>query len=96
MKAKNLKELLQDMNDDELIIGFVVRHEDAQEDIYNLNDGITEEDDMEPPLTVEEWLYIYERVNNDDGVWQEINDSLTYHIGQVIDNRKKGNNDNSK
>jgi hypothetical protein len=34
---------------------------------------------------------------NDDGIWQELNETFYYYVNQVVESRAKGNeDDNSK
>ena len=48
-------------------------------------------------LTNDEWLTVVERMNDDDGVWQEFNTAFIYHVEQIVKNREKGKiNDDSK
>jgi hypothetical protein len=48
-------------------------------------------------LTEDEWKLVAKKMANDDGIWQELNETFYYYVNQVVQNRAKGNeDDNSK
>jgi hypothetical protein len=48
-------------------------------------------------ITDDEWLYVVKKMQDDEGVWQELNESFKYYVELAIENRKKGeSNDNSE
>jgi hypothetical protein len=48
-------------------------------------------------LTEDEWKLVAKKMANDDGIWQELNETFYYYVNQVVENREKGKEDvNSK
>lgn len=84
---KQLRELITDRPDDEVIFCPFFDKSDADE--------FAEEQMEQAPLTQDEWSDIVNKLNNDEGVWQEIIHSWNYHIEKTVSGRNKGN-DNSK
>lgn len=90
MKIGKIRTLIEDASDTELVFFSMLGKNEADEYILN-----NEEDKR--PLTDNDWIYIYTRMIEDDGIWTEINDSFAYYIRVVMEQREKGLSDvNSK
>jgi len=77
----------------EIFVAWYERSEANEHIENNLCDGYKETDD----LTDEEWLLVVKKMGNDDGIWNELNESFKYYVEQVIELREKGEaNDDSE
>ena len=84
---KELRELIADRLDDEII--FCSFWDKSEADEYA-------EGTMEvQPFTDDEWSDIVRFLNNDDGLWTEMNNTWRYYLDKKINGRNKGN-DNSQ
>lgn len=88
MKVSQVKKFIEGKSDDELVIGFLFEKWDADYLIDELNDGITEEDDLTPKLTDTEWEKIADMMLHDKRVWQVVDEAFDECVEQVIENRK--------
>jgi hypothetical protein len=90
MNIGRLRTLIEGKSDSELVFFAMYDRFEADEHIVNNEDDKT-------PLTDDEWIYVYTRMIEDEGIWTELNDSFRYYIFNVMENRAKGNADvNSK
>lgn len=80
---KQLREWIADRNDDEIIFCCLYDKSDADE--------FAEEQMEQPLLTDNEWSDIVNKLNNDEGIWQEITESWWYYLQRKLSEREKGN-----
>jgi hypothetical protein len=91
MKVKELKEVIKDMSDDDILFIALFDKDEADEHaMSNLND----EKDFK--FSEYDWSDIVDKMNNDEGVWQEIMGSFRYCVEVGFNKTKEGINDNSK
>jgi hypothetical protein len=91
MKVKELKEVIKDMPDDDILFIALFDKDEADEHaMSNLND----EKDFK--FSEYDWSSIVDKMNNDEGVWQEIMGSFRYFVEVEFNKTKEGINDNSK
>jgi hypothetical protein len=91
MKVKELKEVIKDMPDDDILFIALFDKDEADEHaMSNLND----EKDFK--FSEYDWSSIVDKMNNDEGVWQEIMGSFRYFVEVGFNKTKEGINDNSK
>jgi hypothetical protein len=91
MKVKELKEIIKDMPDDDILFIALFDKDEADEHaMSNLND----EKDFK--FSEYDWSDIVDKMNSDEGVWQEIMGSFRYCVEVAFNKTKKGDNDNSK
>jgi len=96
MRVGQIRTNIEDLGDEvEIFIAWFDRDE-AQEHIQNnLMEDFNQSSDI--VLTDDEWKSVVNKMANDDGIWNELNESFRYYIEQVIENREKGEaNDDSK
>ena len=91
MKVKELKEVIKDMSDDDILFIALFDKDEADEHaMSNLND----EKDFK--FSEYDWSSIVDKMNSDEGVWQEIMGSFRYFVEVEFNKTKEGINDNSK
>ena len=91
MKVKELKEVIKDMSDDDILFIALFDKDEADEHaMSNLND----EKDFK--FSEYDWSDIVDKMNNDEGVWQEIMGSFRHFVEVGFNKTKEGVNDNSK
>jgi hypothetical protein len=91
MKVSHLKQVIEDMNDDTILFVAIFEKDEADEHaMSNLND----EKDFK--FSDEQWENIVEKMERDEGIWNELMNSWRYYLEQKFDEIKKGNDDNSK
>ena len=96
MRVGQIRTNIEDLGDEvEIFIAWFDKDE-AQEHIQNnLMEDFNQSSDI--ALTEDEWKTVVNKMGNDDGIWNELNESFRYYIEQVIENREKGEaNDDSK
>ena len=96
MRVGQIRTNIEDLGDEvEIFIAWFDRDE-AQEHIQNnLMEDFNQSSDI--VLTDDEWKSVVNKMANDDGIWNELNESFKYYVEQVIENREKGEaNDDSK
>ena len=96
MRVGQIRTNIEDLGDEvEIFIAWYDRDE-AQEHIQNnLMEDFNQSSEI--VLTDDEWKSVVNKMANDDGIWNELNESFKYYVEQVIENREKGEaNDNSK
>lgn len=96
MRVGQIRTNIEDLGDEvEIFIAWFDKDE-AQEHIQNnLMEDFNQSSDI--VLTEDEWKTVVNKMGNDDGIWNELNESFRYYIEQVIENREKGEaNDDSK
>lgn len=87
MKIGYLRTVIEGLSDDTQVVVIYYDKSEADEDIENnLSEDFKESD----KLSDEEWNLIVEKMNGDDGIWQEVSESFRYYTQQALDNRKKG------
>jgi hypothetical protein len=97
MNIGRLRTIIEDRSDSELVFLALYDKDEAEELIQNnLMEDFGASNDVK--LTQEEWVYIYTKMIEDEGIWNEINESFRYYINNVVEDRAKGNaaNVNSK
>ena len=96
MQTGKIRTLIENKSDTEIVICVIYDKDEANEHLAN--NLLWGEQDIESKyLSPVEWLHIVQKVNNDEGMWQEINNTFVYHLEKEVANRKKGEvNDNSK
>jgi hypothetical protein len=96
MRVGQIRTNIEQLSDDvEIFIAWYDRDE-AQEHIQN---NLMEDFNLssEIVLTDDEWKSVVNKMANDDGIWNELNESFKYYVEQAIENREKGKEDvNSK
>ena len=91
MKIGQVRTLIEDKSDNELVFLAWYDKDEANEHIVN------NIDDEQPEITHEEWIEIYSSMVDDEGIWQQMNEAFTYYCHKVIEKRVKGEtNDDSK
>jgi hypothetical protein len=91
MKVSHLKQVIEDIPNDAILFVAIFDKDEADEHaMSNLND----EKDFK--FTDEQWENIVERMDRDEGIWDELMSSWRYYIEQKFNEIKKGNDDNSK
>jgi len=91
MKVSHLKQVIEDIPNDAILFVAIFDKDEADEHaMSNLND----EQDFK--FTDEQWENIVERMDRDEGIWDELMSSWRYYIEQKFNEIKKGNDDNSK
>lgn len=88
MKISQVKSFIENKADDEIIVGALFEKWDADYLIEEMNDGITEEDDMTAELTDDEWEKVVNHMASDEGIWQAMNEAFDYYVRRVIEIRK--------
>jgi len=96
MNIGRLRTIIEDRSDTELVFLALYDKEEAEELILNnMMEEFGETDEVK--LTHEEWVYIYTKMIEDEGIWEQINEAFRYYISNVVEQRAKGNADvNSK
>lgn len=96
MRVGQIRTNIEGLSDDvEIFIAWFDKDEANEHVQNNLNE--TDEYDESRNLTDEEWEYVQNKMSDDDGIWNELNESFRYYVEQAIENREKGEaNDNSK
>jgi hypothetical protein len=91
MRIGELRTLIENRSDSELVFLALYDKDEVNEHIMN---NIS---DQEPEITHEEWIYVYTKMIEDDGIWTELTESFRYYVDNVIEQRAKGKtNDDSK
>ena len=91
MKVSHLKQVIENMSDDTILFVAIFEKDEADEHaMSNLND----EKDFK--FSAEQWENIVEKMDRDEGIWNELMNSWRYYLEQKFDEIKKGNDDNSK
>lgn len=96
MRVGQIRTNIEQLSDDvEIFIAWYDKDE-AQEHIQNnLMEDFNQSSDI--ILTDDEWKFVVDKMCNDDGIWNELNESFKYYIEQAIEKREKGEADvNSK
>jgi hypothetical protein len=96
MRVGEIRTLIEDKGDEELVFAPWFDKDEAEEHIQNnLMEDFGKSNDV--TLTANEWELIVNKMSNDDGIWNELYESFKYYIEQVIESREKGEaNDDSK
>jgi hypothetical protein len=91
MKVSHLKQVIEDIPNDAILFVAIFDKDEADEHaMSNLND----EKDFK--FSTEQWENIVEKMERDEGIWNELMNSWRYYLEQKFDEIKKGNDDNSK
>lgn len=96
MNIGRLRTLIESRSDNELVFFAMYDKDEAEELISN---NLMEDFGLsnEVKLTDEEWVYVYTKMIEDDGIWNELNESFRYYVSNVVEKRAKGKaNDDSK
>lgn len=72
MKVKQIKETIAEWSDDDEIFVCFFSKEEADE---HATDAL-----QVKQLTDKEWLYVIDKLNNDEPMWAEIMSAFRYHI----------------
>lgn len=96
MRIGELRTLIENRSDTELVFLAFYDKDEAEELIQNnLMEDFGSSNSIK--LTHEEWVYIYTKMIEDDGIWNELNESFRYYTQRVLEKREKGKADvNSK
>jgi hypothetical protein len=96
MRVGQIRNNIEGLSDDEEIFIAWYDKEEAQEHIQNnLMEDFGKSSDI--VLTQDEWFYVVKKMQNDDGIWNELNESFKYYVEEIIEKRAKGKaNDDSK
>jgi hypothetical protein len=96
MNIGRLRTIIENRSDSELVFFAFYDKEEAEELILNnMMEEFGSPDEVK--LTHEEWVYIYTKMIDDDGIWDQINEAFRYYTSNVVEQRAKGNaNVNSK
>jgi len=91
MKVSHLKQVIEDMPNDAILFVAIFDKEEADEHaMSNLNN------EQDFTFSQEQWEDIVERMDRDEGIWDELMSSWRYYIEQKFNEIGKGNDDNSK
>ena len=82
MRLKQLKENISDLHNDDHVFAVVYDRDEADEHIES-------NEENQPPLTDREWLSIVDRMQDDEVIWEELNNSFRYYMDKVLEERKK-------
>lgn len=92
MRVGQIRTNIEQLSDDVEIFIAWYDLDEAQEHIQNnLMEDFGQSNDIK--LTADEWQYVVNKMNNDDGIWNELNESFKYYVEQAIENREKGKAD---
>jgi hypothetical protein len=96
MRVGQIRTNIEDLGDEvEIFIAWYDKNEANEVVQNNIMEG--EEWNEANNLTEDEWKLVVQKMANDDGIWQELNETFYYYVNQVVQNRAKGNeDDNSK
>jgi hypothetical protein len=96
MRVGQIRTNIEDLSDEvEIFIAWFDRDEANEHIQNNLMEDFGQSNEV--TLTDDEWKYVVRKMSDDDGIWNELNESFRYYIEQAIENREKGEaNDNSK
>ena len=96
MKIAGIRTLIENRSDSELVFFAMYDKDEAEELIQNnLMEDFGASNEVK--LTDEEWIYVYTKMIEDDGIWNELNESFRYYVNNVLEQRAKGKaNDDSK
>jgi hypothetical protein len=84
MKVKELKEIIKDMSDDDLVFVALYYKEESEEHIReNLNEG----EDFS--ITNEQWEEVVEKMDRDEGIWSELSGAWRDYLEKVYNSTKK-------
>jgi hypothetical protein len=83
MNAGELRNIIAEASDKEKYICFLWEKSEADEKC---------KEQEAKPLTDDEWEDVINHMNNDDGLWQSLYESLDYFINRKIELREKGTN----
>jgi hypothetical protein len=96
MRVGQIRTNIEDLGDEvEIFIAWYDKDE-ANELIQNniMEDSEWNESNF---ITEDEWKSVVHKMGNDDGLWQDLNETFYYYVNQVVESRAKGNeDDNSK
>ena len=89
MRVGEIRVLIEGKSDEELLFVPWFDKDEGNELIQNniLEDTECSEADY---LTEDEWKLIVDKLGNDDGIWQELNETFYHYVNQVVENRRKG------
>lgn len=93
MKINRLKEMLEQIDENQEIFVAFYTKEEAEEHIQeNLNEG------DEFPLTDEQWQEIILYMDHEDGIFEELSNAWTHYLEKMFTKLQKErvSNDNSK
>ena len=91
MKVRAIRRIVENCKEDELIVGFLYDKWLANENVRELNEGITEADDLTPELTDTEWETIHNAFHKDKYVWTVIDTVFDGYIQRALLNREAAN-----
>lgn len=96
MRVGQIRTNIEDLSDEvEIFIAWFDRDEANEHIQNNLMEDFGQSNEV--TLTDDEWKYVVRKMSDDDGIWNELNESFRYYIEQAIENREKGkSDDNSK
>lgn len=96
MRVGQIRTNIEDLSDEvEIFIAWFDRDEANEHIQNNLMEDFGQSNEV--TLTDDEWKYVVRKMSDDDGIWNELNESFRYYVEQVIEERQKGEaNDNSK
>ena len=84
MKVAQLKEIIKDFSDDDDIVAIVYEKYGIDDRLEYLNENPTP-----VALSNVEWLNFVQRIENDEGIWDEISNALHYHLEAIAEKRAK-------
>jgi hypothetical protein len=96
MRVGEIRVLIEGLGDDVIVFAPWFDKDEANELIQN---NIMEDSEWNEAnfITEDEWKSVVHKMGNDDGLWQDLNETFYYYVNQVVENREKGKvNDNSK
>ena len=73
MKVKDLKEIIKDMTDDDILFVASFDKEEANE---HMNNNI----EAETSLTKDEWEYVVNKMDQDENLWHDMFEAFKYYI----------------
>lgn len=83
MKVARIRNLIADMSDEEEIVCFWYEKAEADDDIENnLSDEYCPEE-----LTQQEWSALVNKMENDDGIAEDLSEAFRYYTIQTLEKR---------
>ena len=89
MRVGQIRTNIEELSDEvEIFIAWYDKDEANEHIQNNVLEG--EDYDESKNLTDEEWQFVINKMGNDDGIWQQLNEAFAYYVEQAVNNREKG------
>jgi hypothetical protein len=89
MRVGQIRTNIEELGDEVEIFIAWYDQDEANEHIQN---NVLEGQDWDESknLTEDEWHFVINKMGNDDGIWQQLNEAFAYYVEQAVENREKG------